>query len=127
MLTGRVTDSVTKQALPYASVFLSDPLGNPTSQAIGTTTSFEGYYSLPSVGNGIMPGEIVTVSYLGYTKQTQYVSGSLLNFSLDPSGQNLSEFEIIAKRIYQSPVFALVIIGLAGLALVFSKHSTKSK
>lgn len=55
-VSGTVRDSLTRQPLPFASVFL-------TNTTYGTTTDAQGYYRLTGMPNGPYA---LTASYLGY-------------------------------------------------------------
>jgi hypothetical protein len=83
---GTVTDSITKQPLPFVNVYLK-------GTAIGVTTGFDGSYSLESR----LASDILTASFIGYKSGTRkIVRGKFqtINFSLLPDEVQLSEVVI---------------------------------
>jgi hypothetical protein len=62
VILGKVVDATTNEALPFASVVLQ---GNVT----GTTTDFEGNYTLTGIAPGV---HNVVVSFLGYATYTAF-------------------------------------------------------
>jgi len=62
-LSGSVRDSLTRQPLPFASVFLANT-------TYGTTTDAQGHYRLAGMPSGTYA---LTVSYLGYALRQQPV------------------------------------------------------
>ena len=106
-LKGKVTDAETGDPIAFASVFLQ-------GKTSGITTDFEGNYLLTVSSLG----DSLSVSYLGYTKQTkalEKVSEQTINFQLWPvafelgtfvfeSGENPA-FEIIRQAVAKRGTF----------------------
>jgi hypothetical protein len=106
-LKGKVTDAETGDPIAFASVFLQ-------GKTSGITTDFEGNYLLTVSSLG----DSLSVSYLGYTKQTkalEKVSEQTINFQLWPvafelgtfvfeSGENPA-FEIIRQAVAKRDTF----------------------
>jgi hypothetical protein len=83
---GIVTDSITKQPLPFVNVYIK-------GTAIGVTTGFDGSYSLESR----LASDILIASFIGYKSGTrQLVRGKFqaINFALLPDDVQLSEVVI---------------------------------
>lgn len=85
-LKGIVTDSITGEGLPYASLILE-------GTTVGTATDGEGYFSftVPAAN------KLLTVSYLGYdTKEIDITSGKTtnLNIQLLPTGIALNDIVV---------------------------------
>ncbi len=84
-LSGTVRDSLTRQPLPFASVFLA----NTTR---GATTDAQGHYVLPNVPAGHYA---LSATYLGYQlrQQAVAVAGSLISLDINllPAAQQLGE------------------------------------
>jgi hypothetical protein len=83
---GIVTDSITKQPLPFVNVYIK-------GTAIGVTTGFDGSYSLESRQSS----DILNASFIGYKSGTrQLVRGKFqtINFALLPDDIQLSEVVI---------------------------------
>lgn len=90
LLKGIVTDSVTGEGLPYASLIFK-------GTTIGTATDGEGHFSFSA------PAErkILTVSYLGYDdKEVEVTSGNAgnLHIQLAPAGISLDEVTVRPGR-----------------------------
>ena len=87
-LSGKVRDSLTRQPLPFASVFLA----NTTR---GATTDAQGHYALTGVPMGRYE---LTATYLGYQlRQRPLVLGSSnrqVDIGLLPSAQQLAEIVV---------------------------------
>ena len=89
-IKGIVTDSITGEGLPYASLLLK-------GTTVGTATDGEGHFSFSAPDKA----GVLQVSYLGYdTKEVKVTSGKTndLKIQLAPSGIALSEVTIKPKR-----------------------------
>ncbi|NJL11657.1 MAG: carboxypeptidase-like regulatory domain-containing protein [Microscillaceae bacterium] len=78
-VSGKVIDGETGEAIPFGNVY---PKSNPQA---GTTTDFDGYYTLQNVA----AGDSIVVSYIGYFKRMKAVNAAeavngliTLNFQL---------------------------------------------
>jgi hypothetical protein len=84
-LTGTVRDSLTRQPLPFASVFL-------VNTTRGATTDAQGHYTLERVPAGRYE---LAATYLGYRLRQQVVEVttvlSTFNINLPPAAQQLAE------------------------------------
>jgi len=83
---GIITDSTTKQPLPFVNVYLK-------GTAIGVTTGFDGSYSLESG----LASDILTASFIGYKSGTKRIirgKFQTVNFSLIPNEVQLNEVVI---------------------------------
>ena len=84
-LSGTVRDSVTRQPLPFASVFL-------VNTTLGATTNEQGHYVLPAVPAGRYE---VAATYLGHRlrQRSAVVSSAplILDLALPPAAQALGE------------------------------------
>ena len=89
-IKGVVTDSLTGEALPYASLLLK-------GTSVGTITNESGRFSLSTSARS----EILEVSYLGYdSKDIKIVSGKANNLKIQlvPTGIALNEVIVKPKR-----------------------------
>ena len=90
--TGMVKDKLSGEPLPFASVLIRN-------NSDGTTTNVDGYFTLRHVPSDT---SAIVVFYLGYYKQTFYLSPqsdiNKLVVSLDPMAQQLSTVEITGHR-----------------------------
>ena len=106
-----ITGSVNEKgnALPFANVYLSDANGRVLTNPIGTTTNIAGQYKLEipiliaNAASGSVffpPSRYLTVSFVGYTKQTKVITSNTqqYNFDLEPSTTQLAEVEIVADK-----------------------------
>lgn len=99
-LTGLIKDK--NETLPGANIFVSDASGKPLSPLRGDSSDVvTGGYIL----EGVKSTDFVTVSYVGYNKNTKKVSdlGSGENiirhdFVLTPSTAELAEFQVIEYK-----------------------------
>lgn len=90
LLTGTVTDSVTGEGLPYASLIFK-------GTSIGTATDGEGRFSFSAPTDR----KILTVSYLGYEDQEVEVTSQNagnLRIQLVPGGISLDEVTVKPKK-----------------------------
>ena len=83
-ISGRVTDAVTGEALPYASIYV------PATKS-GTSTNADGLFRLDLGG-----GRQFIVSYLGYQTQRKSVSGGNADVALEPEVLDLEQVEVIS-------------------------------
>ena len=92
VLKGRLTDSLSSEALIGASVTVS-------GKAIGTASDIDGYYSL-RLPKG---SHAITVTYIGYkplTKTIKVGAGeeeTVLNIALESDAQTLGEVSVVAR------------------------------
>lgn len=85
VVTGKVTDSKTGEAIPNASILVK-------GSSLGTSTDNSGSYKL-SVSQD---NAVLVITSLGYTKQELPVSGNLLNVALVSSGtKSLEEVVVV--------------------------------
>jgi hypothetical protein len=99
-ISGKVTESGTNTPIPYASVVLKGSL-------TGTTTNNDGYYEISAV----QLSDSIIVSFLGYKSQTKAVSKKnvqTINFSLESSQVNLSEFVVKGDKKEINPAHVLL-------------------
>lgn len=98
-IMGKVTDE-NGEGVPVANVVIVDANGTPTGR--GTTTDFDGNYSIKP----LVPGKYnVQVSYVGYA--AQIIQGIVVksdgttfqNFKIKPSSKELGEVEIISYKV----------------------------
>lgn len=98
VISGKVTDAATGDGVPFANVILK---GTTT----GTTTNFEGLYSLKSS----TMGDSVIVSYLGYRNRAKAVDKTLptqtINVQLETSSYQLSE---VVVHVGENPAFRIL-------------------
>jgi protease II len=88
-----ITDSLTKEDLPFATVYLKNT-------GIGTTSNFEGK-ALLKIKTKNSDSDTLICSYIGYQTKTLQVDLSKsinLNILLSQSSTNLSEFVITYKK-----------------------------
>ena len=106
IIKGKVIDSETGEAVPFANVY-------PKSDTkLGTNTDFDGYYTIkiPSLEDSIV------VSYIGYVKKTKALNPKLLenntinlNFQLEPENTKLEEIVIKAGEDPSYPIMRKVL------------------
>lgn len=92
-LTGRVTDAATGHPLPFASVFVNNT-------TLGVNSDDNGNFKLTNVPLGSVE---VVASYVGYAPARQVLrlenaQPRSVVLALTPTGQNLSEVTVTAKR-----------------------------
>src|ERR1017187_3951314 len=86
VITGKVTDATTGEAIPYAKVYFKH-------LKVGANTSFEGTYSI-STPNA---EDSLTVEYLGYIAKSKFVKKGqvqVINFQLESSEMQVGEVVI---------------------------------
>jgi ferric enterobactin receptor len=95
-IKGKITDLVTKEPIPFASIYLTD-------YSNGTTTDENGNFSLEIKSTeGSIP---IEASYLGYEKQVfNNKSLSTLDIVLKPKEDEIKEIVIIASPIQKIDV-----------------------
>lgn len=89
-VSGIVTDSVTKEPMPFVNIVFVD-------RNVGTVTDNEGYYSLTTQWGS----DQLHASFVGYKQQVKQVEmgqTQKLNFMLSPNRYSLEEVTISAKR-----------------------------
>ncbi|MEM6297374.1 MAG: DUF5686 family protein [Bacteroidota bacterium] len=100
VITGKVTDNETGDAIPFAHVFF-EGLG------IGSVTNFDGFYELSTTESVL---DSVTVSYVGYTTKKFLIQPNqtqTLNVRLNPESAILDEVVIVARE-YENPAWAIL-------------------
>ena len=89
---GQVTDNATREGIPGAYVQADGPAGKAT-----TVTDFDGNYTLAALAPG---SYTLTVSFVGFTTQTQKVTVNnrdvVLNIALAEESSVLGEVEVVA-------------------------------
>ncbi|MCF8298495.1 MAG: DUF5686 and carboxypeptidase regulatory-like domain-containing protein [Saprospiraceae bacterium] len=86
-IMGVVTDSITKEPIPFVNLILK-------GTSIGATTNFDGEYSIESNSRA----DTLLISYMGYNSKSYTVKlfkFQTINFELSPSSQTLSEVVIV--------------------------------
>jgi len=104
-LTGKIKDK--NETLPGANIYVSDAQGKPLSPLRGDSSDVvTGYYILENV----QPTDYVTVSFVGYKKNTKKVSdlgnGEIIqhDFTLTPDTAELQEFQVIEYQDKPTPI-----------------------
>ncbi|TAE38518.1 MAG: carboxypeptidase-like regulatory domain-containing protein [Runella slithyformis] len=98
IVKGKVTDAATNDPVPFANVGIK-------GSALGTTTDFEGKYSLllKSAGDSLL------VSYLGYKPKAKFIdrtqSSLIIDFQIEASANSLAEVVI---RAGENPAWPLL-------------------
>ncbi len=91
-ITGKVIDASTKEPLPFATIVFTG------SEAVGTTTDFEGKYMLESKWGT----DSLQASFLGYKLQTKAIGHNLkkqtIDFELQPESENLNTVVVSVKK-----------------------------
>ncbi|UII29528.1 DUF5686 and carboxypeptidase regulatory-like domain-containing protein [Fulvivirga maritima] len=87
VVSGKITDAGSGDPIPFANVVFK-------GTDIGTTTSFEGFYTLETTKKV----DSLTVSYIGYLTKTKAVSPTVqkLDFQLEENVVNLQEVVFVA-------------------------------
>lgn len=88
LIKGKVIDASTGEGLPFVNVFFKGTQS-------GTTTDFEGFYTLKSQN----PKDSLVASYIGYLPLYRKVAlgkEQTINFQLQPDSRSLDEVVIIA-------------------------------
>lgn len=83
--TGRVTDALTGEPIPFATMYVS--------ASKGTLTNGEGEFAID-----LAAGETLQVSFMGYRKR-QFAAGSVLEtIRLEPTDTQMKEFTVVAPN-----------------------------
>jgi len=116
MIQGQVTDLQTGETLPGAHVYVSDANGNPIQPSYGTTTDMYGNFAFEP-----NPGTLITISYVGYTKQVYPVDVlyEMQMVQLSPSGV-LNDVVVFGKKSYTKYILAFSLI-LALIIIIYLK------
>ena len=85
LATGRVVDSQTGEAIPFATVYVSENKG--------TMTNEEGHFTID-----LEAGETVQVSFMGYKKQLFTAGNVPRTIKLDPTATQMREFTVVAPN-----------------------------
>jgi hypothetical protein len=100
-ITGKVTDSGSGDAIPFANVYFK-------GGTLGVTTDFNGNYSL-KIPNGVIPRDTLHASNMGYETRGKVVNRDLeaqvINFQLQNSAYNLKEVVISSG---ENPAFRIL-------------------
>ncbi|MGB0523651.1 MAG: DUF5686 family protein [Flammeovirgaceae bacterium] len=99
-ITGKVIDSETGEGMPFVNVYFN------TNTAIGTTTDFEGQYSISTTN----PSDSLIASYLGYLPKAKLVKKGetqVINFQLVAESTTLKEIEIVYGE-YENPAWKIM-------------------
>nr|WP_255481101.1 DUF5686 and carboxypeptidase-like regulatory domain-containing protein [Pontibacter sp. Tf4] len=98
LITGKVKDAVTGEALPFVSVFIKNT-------GTGTPTNDHGHYSLKLT----KPADSVTVSFMGYKMQSKAIKAGVarqsIDFNLEPNAYSLQE---VVVRPGENPAFKIM-------------------
>lgn len=88
VVRGRVTDATTNEPIPFANVKFK-------GTSVGTTTDFEGYYTLKTSARV----DSLQASYLGYysrTKKVRLGTSQVIDFQLPASSVGIREITVLA-------------------------------
>jgi hypothetical protein len=97
LVKGKVIDANSGDPIPFANIIFK-------GTTIGTTTDFDGNYSLRST----VPVDSIIASYLGYktrTKNVEKAAQQVINFQLEENVTNLQEIVFDAG---ENPAFAIM-------------------
>jgi hypothetical protein len=97
VFSGRVTDGLTGEGMPFVSIYFKH-------STIGTTTNFEGNYTFKAVP----PTDSLTCSYVGYLSRSKKISAlksQVISFQLEAATQKLNE---VVVRPTENPAFKIV-------------------
>lgn len=87
---GKVIDARTKEPLPFVNIVFE-------GKNIGTTTDFNGRYSLSTQ----WASSKLMASFIGYEKQTKTIiteKHNVINYELEPNSITLNEVEVVSKK-----------------------------
>ena len=93
-VSGKVTEVTTGAAVPFANVVIQ-------GTGIGTTTDFDGYYSIDLEGSY----DSLTVSYIGFLPRTKPITAEatqVINFQLEENIVSLEDVDVYAG---ENPAF----------------------
>lgn len=89
-----ITDSITNEPLPYASIFIG-------GKSLGMTSDLNGKLNLPV--EGLTDSDSILISYLGYKKCSfslgEFLQGKLNVIRLAPSPRLLKEVVVLPKEL----------------------------
>jgi hypothetical protein len=97
---GKVFDSKTKEALPFVNVFFKD-------SKIGTTTNFDGEYTLESY----YATDYIAASCVGYEQGSIKIEKDVsqeINLFLNSSSIDLQEVQIVASKKQENPAHRII-------------------
>jgi len=89
IISGRIFDAETREAIPFANIASSDG-----SEIIGTTSDFNGNYTL-----NIGFNKSISVSYVGYNSAQTSADSPIINFGLYASAAMLESVEITDYKV----------------------------
>jgi len=123
-MTGKIIDKTTKEPVYNVQVFSSDQAGNITNPPVGTTSDFDGNYSIQPATTWL------TFKHVGYQPVTvpRSFGSDTMDVQLDP-GHELPEVEIIydMRPWYIKYATTPVIATLLATALVATYFATKNQ
>ncbi|MCC6384207.1 MAG: DUF5686 and carboxypeptidase regulatory-like domain-containing protein [Bacteroidia bacterium] len=93
-IKGRITDSQTNEPLPFVNI-------NFVGKTIGTTTDFNGDYSLETMWGSNQ----IHISYIGYESEVRNVDlgkSQVINIKLKTKSTELKEVTIVGSRKYRN-------------------------
>jgi hypothetical protein len=100
IISGKVTDSQTGDAIPFANVFIKN-------STIGTVTDFEGQYKI-NIDNA--KSDTLVVSYIGYSMKYKLIEkhkSQTINFQLIPQTINLTDV-VITDGKWENPAWEIL-------------------
>lgn len=100
VVSGKITDNQTGDAVPFANVYFE-------GANVGTVTNFDGFYEIKTTK--AIP-DTLTVSYVGYTTKKvaiQVGAAQTVHIRLEPESAVLEEIEIIAGE-YENPAWPIL-------------------
>lgn len=93
-IRGRITDAQTNEPLPFVNI-------NYIGKTIGTTTDFNGDYSIETMWGS----DQIRISYIGYetvTRKVEIGKSQIINIKLQSKSTELKEVTIVGSRRYKN-------------------------
>ncbi len=101
-IKGKILDAETGEGLPFVNVYFKG-----TTQ--GTTTNFDGYYS---ISLSSFPSDSLVASYISYAKKAKYIDPSKesqeVNFQLAPDATMLDAVQVVYGKKYENPAWGIL-------------------
>nr|MCU0393986.1 carboxypeptidase-like regulatory domain-containing protein [Thermoflexibacter sp.] len=100
VITGKVTDTETGDAIPFANVYFKG------TSSKGTTTDFDGFFKIVTE----QPTDSLIASFVGYAPKSRWVEKGkeqVINFQLSAQVTTLKEVVISAKN-YENPAWEIL-------------------